>query len=131
MRYLSLQDILQLHFFAIEEYGGSHGVRSEQRLQSVVDAPRQEIFGAGQYMTAYEKAAVYIRNIIGDHPFADSNKRTGVMVGVVFLTRNGHSMTATPKELEDFAVQIAVECLNVEAIAMWLESRRIRLVEEM
>lgn len=122
MRYLSLEDILQLHFFAIEEYGGSHGVRDEKRLQSVIDAPRQELFGAQQYVSVCEKAAVYMRNIIGDHPFADGNKRTGVMTGVVFMTRNGFHLHATPKELEDFAVQIAVEQLDVAAITVWLEN---------
>ena len=120
--YLSLEDILQLHFYAIEDYDGSHGVRSEGRLQAVVDAPRQEVFGVDQYSTVFEKSAVYIRNIIGDHPFADGNKRTGVMTGVVFLLRAGYQLTATPKELEDFAVSVAVDHLDVADIAGWLEA---------
>lgn len=120
MLYLSLEEILQLHYFVIEDYGGLHGVRDESRLQSVCEAPKQEVFGQAQYETVYEKAAVYMRNIIGDHPFHDGNKRSGTTVGVVFLMRNGIRLTASPKDLEDFTVQIAVEHLEVSDIAEWL-----------
>jgi death on curing protein len=121
MKYLEVEDILYLHFQIIADFGGSQGVRDETRLQSVVMAPKQSVFGQDQYQTIFEKAAVYIRNIIGDHPFSDGNKRTGITVGGVFLLRNGYKLTASPKELEDFAVQIAVEYLDVTAIAQWLQ----------
>lgn len=122
VRYLALEEILRLHFQVVEDYGGSHGVRDENRLKSVVDAPRQEVFGSEQYPTLIEKAAVYTRNIIGDHPFSDGNKRTGVTVAGVFLIRNSMELTATPKELEDFAVSVATDHLDIPAIATWLKA---------
>jgi death-on-curing protein len=106
----------------VEDFGGSHGIRDEGRVKSVVEAPRQQVFGTEQYPDVYQKAAVYMRNIIGDHPFTDGNKRTGVTVCGVFLLRNNIRLTATATELEDFAVQIAVEHLDVTAIARWLEA---------
>lgn len=121
-KYLTLEEILRLHFQVVEDYGGSHGVRDDERLKSVVLAPQQEVFGAEQYLDIHEKAAVYMRNIIGDHAFADGNKRSGVTVAGVFLLRNGVRLTATPKELEDFAVQVAVEHLDVPVIAAWLRA---------
>ena len=120
MKYLTLEEILRLHFQLIEDYGGSHGVRDEERLKSVVLAPRQEVFGAEQYPDLYEKAAVYMRNIIADHAFSDGNKRTGTTVTGVFLLRNHIHLTASPKELEDFAVAVAVEHYDVPTIATWL-----------
>ncbi len=120
--YLSLKEILRLHFQVIEDFGGSHGTRDEGRLLSLVMAPRQEVFGQEQYPNVYQKAGVYIRNLIGDHPFVDGNKRTGTIVAGIFLARNGYSLTATPKELEDFAVDIAVKKLSVEQIAAWLKN---------
>lgn len=121
MQYLTLEEILKLHFEVIEKYGGSHGVRDEKRLESLVIAPSQEVFGIEQYPSLPEKASVYMRNIIGGHPFADGNKRTGTTVAVVFLMANDSKLTATPKELEDFAVQVAVEHLEVAEIADWLK----------
>jgi death on curing protein len=118
--YLTLEEVLRLHFQIISDYGGSHGVRDEGRLQSVVLAPRQEVFGKEQYVDIYEKVATYMRNIIADHAFVDGNKRSAVAAAGVFLRRNGIRQTATPKALEDFAVKVAVGHLDVPAIAAWL-----------
>jgi death-on-curing protein len=123
MQYLTAEAILRLHFQVIEDFGGSHGVRDEGRLQSVVEAPRQEIFGQEQYPTLFDKAVVYLRNLIGDHPFSDGNKRTAVTACGIFLMRNGARLTATPQELENFAVRVAVEHLDTSTIAAWLEAR--------
>lgn len=120
-KYLTLEEILRLHFQVIEDFGGLHGVRDESRIVPVLEAPKQEVFGQEQYPTLFEKAAVYMRNIIGDHPFSDGNKRSGTTVAVIFMMRSGRKLTATPKELEDFAVQIAVERLDVPVIATWLQ----------
>jgi death-on-curing protein len=120
LNYLSAEEILRLHFQLIEDYGGSHGVRDESRLKSIIVAPKQHVFGQEQYPTLYEKAAVYLRNIIGDHPFIDGNKRTALTVCGVFLGRNRLVLVAEPKDLESFMVRIATDHLSIEAIAEWL-----------
>lgn len=121
LKYLTLEEVLRLHFQLIEDYRGSHGVRDEHRLKSVIDAPREDAFDKAQYSSIYEKAAVYLRNIIGDHPFTDGNKRTAVTVCGIFLARNDHALIVNPKELEDFAVSIATDHLYIEHIASWLK----------
>ena len=124
--YLSLEEILRLHFQVIEDFGGTHGVRDEKRLASLTLAPQQEVFGAKQYPDIFQKAAVYARNLIGDHPFVDGNKRTAVTTAVIFLNRNSYELIAKPKELEDFAVKIAVSKLGVPEIAAWLKKHSIK-----
>ena len=57
-KYVSLEEILRLHFQIIEDFGGSHGVRDEGRLKSVVQAPRQIAFGVEQYPSVYDKACL-------------------------------------------------------------------------
>ena len=127
MNYLDLEEILYLHYMLVEDFGGSHGVRDENRLKSVVEAPQAVMYGVEQYETVFEKAAVYMRNIIQDHPFQDGNKRTGITAGGVFLRRNNVAMTAAPKELEDFAVRIATDHLDVVTIAEWLSTHADRV----
>jgi death-on-curing protein len=122
LSYLTLEEVLRLHFQLIEDFGGSHGVRDESRLKADVEAPKQHVFGSEQYPTLPEKAAVYLRNIMGDHPFVDGNKRTAVTVCGIFLARNGRRLTATPQELEDFALSVVVDHLDIGAIAGWLEA---------
>jgi|GEM_PF-2405593 len=72
--------------------------------------------------TPFEKAAVYLRDIIGDHPFSDGNKRTALTVCGIFLARNGQELTASPEALEDFTVKVATDHLGVSDIAMWLRA---------
>jgi len=122
MYYLTAEDILYMHFRLIEDYGGSHGIRDENRLKSVIEAPKQTAFGIEQYPEIFEKAAVYARNIIADHLFVDGNKRSGITSSSVFLKKNGHILLATTKELEDFAVRIAVENLGIPEIAEWFKN---------
>jgi death-on-curing protein len=122
LSYLDLEEILRLHHQIIEDFGGSHGVRDEGRLKSVVEAPTQVVFGAEQYPSLFEKAAVYLRNIIGDHPFIDGNKRSALTVCGVFLMRNKRALKAEPLELENFTVHVATDHLDIPAIATWLES---------
>lgn len=122
IKYLSVEEILILHYKIIEDFGGSHGVRDENRLKSVESAPAQAVFGEEQYPTIFDKVAVYIRSIIGDHPFSDGNERTGITVAAIFLLRNSVTLSADPKQLEDFAVQVAVDHLDIPTIAAWLKS---------
>jgi len=121
-KYLNLKEILRLHFQVIEDFGGSHGTRDEGRLASLVLAPQQEVFGTERYPDVFQKAAVYIRNIIGDHPFVDGNKRTGVTVAAIFFARNDIKLTATPEELEEFAVRVAVDKLEIAEITALLKA---------
>lgn len=125
--YFTVEEILRLHFQIIEDFGGSHGVRDEGRLKSVIEAPRQDVFGEEQYPTLCEKAAVYVRNTIGDHPFTDGNKRTAIIICGIFLIRSGRRLSAQPNDLEDFAVKISTDHLDVAEIAAWLEAHSTRV----
>jgi death-on-curing protein len=121
MWYFDEETLLLAHYKLVERFGGSHGVRDINRIRSVLNAPKQNIFGKEQYASIYDKAAVYIRNIIGDHPFVDGNKRTGMTAGLFFLEKNGTNIRLSEKELEDFAVKVATESLQVKDIAEWLK----------
>ncbi len=122
IQYISLEEILRIHFQVIEDYGGSHGVRDEGRLKSVVNAPKQEVFGLEQYSSLFDKAAVYLRNIIGDHPFSDGNKRTAITICGIFLSRNGKQLNASPKNLEEFTISVATKHLSIKDISNWLQN---------
>jgi death-on-curing protein len=87
---------------------------------SVVEAPKLKAFGAEQYPSLFEKAAVFLRNIIGDHPFIDGNKRTAVTVSGIFLHRNGKHLISSQKDLEDFTLRITTGHLEIRESADWL-----------
>ena len=121
MKYITLEQILQLHALVLLHDGGSDGVRDMGRLEAVVATQYQEVFGQELYEGVHQKSAAMIRGIVGDHPFSDGNKRTAMLVGLTFLEANGAQFVAKKTELEDFAVSVAVDRLEVDAIASWLE----------
>ncbi len=117
---LSIEQLLELHTLAVNHSGGSIGIRDIGRLEAAVAVQSQEVFGQELYMSVPEKAAALIRGIIQDHPFVDGNKRTAMLSGLTLLEINGFLFAAEKGELEDFAVRIATDHLDVAAIADWL-----------
>lgn len=121
MNIFDVDDLELIHLQIIDASGGSYGTRDRGRIEAAVAAQTQEVFDKELYATLFEKAAAVCRGIIADHPFVDGNKRTGIMSALIFLERNGIATRPTDKELEDFAVKIATEHLDVPVIAAWLQ----------
>lgn len=122
MKFLTVTQLLQLHVLIIQQSGGSDGLRDLGRLESAVAAQNQEVFGRLIYKDVFEKAAAICRGIIGDHPFVDGNKRTALLAATVLLEINGFTCSAKQGELEDFAVWVAVEHVDIPVIAAWLKA---------
>ena len=118
---LTIEQILQLHALVLVKDGGAGGVRDIGRLEAVVSVQHQVVFGEELYATVFTKAAALIRGIIGDHPFTDGNKRTAMLAGLTLLEVNGYNFTAQRGELEKFAVRVATDHLDIDAIADWLK----------
>ena len=118
---LTLEQILQLHALVLVKDGGADGVRDVGRLEAAVSTQHQVVFGEELYATVFAKAAALIRGIIGDHSFTDGNKRTAMLAGLTLLEVNGYNFTAQRGELENFAVRVATDHLDIDAIADWLK----------
>ena len=118
---LTLEQILQLHALVLVKDGGADGVRDVGRLEAAVSTQHQVVFGEELYATVFAKAAALMRGIIGDHPFTDGNKRTAMLAGLTLLEVNGYNFTAHRGELENFAVRVATDHLDIDAIADWLK----------
>ena len=127
---LTLEQILQLHALVLVKDGGADGVRDVGRLEAAVSTQHQVVFGEELYATVFAKAAALMRGIVGDHPFTDGNKRTAMLAGLTLLEVNGYNFIAQRGELENFAVRIATDHLDIDAIADWLKrhSRDVSMV---
>ena len=121
MRYLDIDDLLLLYTKVINHSGGSLGVRDVGRLEAAIASQHQEVFGSQVYKTVFDKCAALCRGIIADHPFVDGNKRTAILTTLTFLLLNNITLNTTDKALEDFAVKIANEKLDVNEIADWFK----------
>ena len=121
MKLITLEQLLQMHALVIQETGGSAGLRDLGRLEAALATQTQNVFGEELYKNTSEKAAALVRAIIADHPFSDGNKRTGMLVGLTFLVINGITVRFDTGEIEDFAVTIAIDKLDVTSISAWID----------
>ncbi len=121
MNYLNIDQLLGLHTLLITKYGGSFGIRDVGRLEAALATQRQVVFGQELYPDIYSKAAAIMRGIVADHPFFDGNKRTGTLAALTLIEMNDKTFIANTSEIENFAVSVATDHLDVEAIAVWLE----------
>jgi death on curing protein len=87
-------DVLALHDRLLVLHGGPAGLRDEALLQSALARPRQ-LAAYGQHADAIDLASAYTAELVKNHPFMDGNKRTGFVVGILFLELNGYRFTAT------------------------------------
>jgi death-on-curing family protein len=54
-----------------------------------------------------DMASAYTGGIVQNHPFVDGNKRTGFVVGILFLELNGYRFTATEAAAADAVLSLA------------------------
>lgn len=120
MNILTLEQLLEIHALVVEATGGSAGLRDLGRLEAATGTQTQNVFGEELYPSIYDKSAAIIRGIIADHAFVDGNKRTAMLAGLTLLAINGKIFVAYPGEIEEFAVKVATEKLDVSRIAAWL-----------
>ena len=116
-----LPEVLFFHTVSIEQYGGSEGVRDEEGLLAAIERPWQASFGQEHIPSPFEKAAALMESITRRHPFVEGNKRTATASASYLLSTFGHETEAEQKELEDFAVRVAVGDSKTKDIALWFE----------
>ena len=110
--------VLAMHDELLFEFGGASGFRDEALLDSALARP-QNLF---LYETPdlFALAAAYIHGIVRNHPFVDGNKRTGFVVGGIFLERNGKILMASEAEATAIILDLASRKIKEEELAAWL-----------
>ena len=115
------RDALALHDRLLALDGGAPGLRDPGLLQSALARPRQ-LHAYGDNPDITDMAAAYIAGIVRNHPFIDGNKRTGFLVGVLFLELNGYRFTAAEESAAQAILSLAAGTLDEPALAAWLRS---------
>ncbi len=112
-------DALALHDRLLAAHGGAAGLRDGGLLQSALARARN----LAAYSDAGDiigMAAAYATGIVKNHPFVDGNKRTGFVVGVLFLELNGYSFVASEADAADAVLALASGALDEAGYAAFL-----------
>jgi death on curing protein len=119
------RDVLAIHDRVLALHGGAKGLRDRGLLQSALARPRQHHAYASSSDIA-EMAALYTAGIVRNHPFLDGNKRTGLVVGVLFLELNGFDFRAREEDATQAVLDLASGTLDESAYADWLRANSKR-----
>ncbi|MFZ1640387.1 MAG: type II toxin-antitoxin system death-on-curing family toxin [Candidatus Contendobacter sp.] len=109
--WLEERDALALHDRLLALHGGAAGVRDDALLQSALARPRQ-IDAYADAPDLFDLAAAYTAGIVRNHPFIDGNKRTGFVVGILFLELNGYRFTASEADAAQAVLELAAGTLD-------------------
>ena len=97
---------LAIHDRLLVLHGGAPGVRDIGALASALARPRQHFAYAGQ-ADVVDLAALLTVAIVRGHPFVDGNKRTGFVLGVLFLELNGYQFKASEEAAASAVLALA------------------------
>jgi death-on-curing protein len=122
MRYLALNEVLDLYRQVMDQSGGAVGIRDLNALESAVAQPRMTFGGQGLYPTVVEKASALGFSLVMNHPFVDGNKRIGHAAMETFLVLNGFEINASVDEQERVISQLAVSDLDRDEFTKWLRT---------
>lgn len=114
-------DALAIHDRLLTLHGGSSGLRDHALLESALARARQH-FAYAERADVIDMATAYVAGIVRNHPFVDGNKRTGFVVGVLFLELNGHRFTASEEDATQAVLALAAGTLDERGFSIWLRN---------
>jgi death on curing protein len=116
-RFLSVEEVIEIHADQLARYGGTQGVRDVELLQSAIGMPEAGFGDRYLHADLYDMAAAYLYHIVQNHPFTDGNKRTGAMAAFVFLKLNGLTLNVTESAFEELVLKAAQGQVGKDMIA--------------
>ncbi len=107
IRYLVIDEVLDLHRWSIQAYGGAEGVLNLGMVESAILNPSASFSGVDAYPSLFEKAAALCFSLVKNHAFADGNKRVGFAALATFLRLNHHRLICEQAAGADMVFRLA------------------------
>jgi len=112
--FIDLPIALLVHQEQIEAFGGSHGLRNQNGLESALGQAKQTW---SYTKDIYETAAQYGYSLARNHPFVDGNKRVAAACMLVFLDMNGLEPEFNVEDIFTWIMETAVGSISREELA--------------
>lgn len=119
--WIDTRDAVVVHAFVGFQHGGPPGVRDYGLLESALARPLQ-IYAYEEGADIVRLAMAYTAGIVSNHPFFDGNKRTGFLVGLLFLEMNGFRFLASEAAATEAVMDLASGKLNEAAYERFLRA---------
>jgi death-on-curing protein len=117
--WLDGRDARTIHERLLALHGGAEGVRDAGLLESALARP-QQLAAYGDNLDVSDLAAAYTAGVVKNHPFIDGNKRTGFVLGILFLEINGMRFTASEESAAQATLDLAAGNMDMIGYATFL-----------
>lgn len=124
MKYLTQEQVINLHQALIKTSGGSLGIRDEGMLDSALKTPLQTFDKRELFPTILDKATRLAFGLIKNHPFIDGNKRIGTHAMLIFLALNNIMLSYKDEELIDIIFKVASDRADENDLYNWIENHQ-------
>jgi death-on-curing protein len=115
------RDALALHDRLLALHGGAAGLRDAGLLKSALARPQQH-FANAESADIMDMATAYTAGVVRNHPFIDGNKRTGFVVGILFLELNGYHFRASEEDAAQAVLELAAGNVDETGYAAFLRA---------
>jgi death-on-curing protein len=123
-KYLTVEQVIVIHRELINEFGGSHGIRDSNGLESAIMRPQ-----SGYYETLHEQAAVLMESLANNHVFIDGNKRIAFFATDIFLRLNGYWINCDNEETYNHFMKLfETHTFRFPELLEWLNTK-VRPIE--
>jgi death-on-curing protein len=113
------RDALAIHDRLLALHGGLIGLRDRGLLESALARPRQH-YSYAKTSNILDMSALYTAALVRNHPFVDGNKRTGFVIGILFLELNGFEFKASEEDATQAVMALAAGTLDEAGYTVWL-----------
>ena len=125
IRYLSAEQVLDLHSRLVGEFGGAAALGDRGLLESAISRPAMTFDGEDLYLDLAPKAAALMHSLVANHAFFDGNKRIGAAVAELFIELNGARLEASDEDFFETTMAVARGELGVEQLTVWFRQRLV------
>ncbi|MEO8581998.1 MAG: type II toxin-antitoxin system death-on-curing family toxin [Patescibacteria group bacterium] len=122
---LTIEAVLYIHEFIIDEAGGKQGIRDFALLHSALERCKATFGGEDLYVDILEKGAALWHSLTMNHAFLDGNKRTAFAIVSRFLNLNRYQIRASQEEIVRFCISVDNEGLALKDIVNWLQKHTV------
>jgi death-on-curing protein len=122
--WLGEAEALAIHERLLVLHGGPSGVRDAALLSSALARP-QQIAAYRADADLIDLATAYTAGVVRNHPFIDGNKRTGFVLGVLFLELNQARFVADEAAATQAVMGLADGTLDEAGYTMFLRANLV------
>jgi death-on-curing protein len=123
IKWLNEDILLIIHEDVIRNFGGLHGIRDKNLLDSALNNPKN----SKNYKNSniFELAATYCFSIVKNHPFNDGNKRSAFIATLLFLELNEIKIEIDESIALNMMIDLASSKIGIQKVTEILKQFKI------